>query len=294
MTQSDFGTIDPTTTSGPDLATALDSFRDALNTHHRGASRPSYAQYGTLWVKNVSAVAQELYFYDGTDDILLLTVDTTNNRMFMPGGVLFTSTLMADNANNAVIDPTSGTPPQGFSWDGTNFQLTLNHTGTGGGMKLARHDNDGSIAVFYRNNASVGSISVTTTATAFNTSSDYRLKYDIEPLVTFDIPASLDGPLAKLMKLAPKRFHMQGDDGAQWVYGFIAHELQAEIPTAVTGEKDAVEDVYRTETNDDGTTRQELAGTAPVYQGVDTSKLVALLVASVQQLTLRVLELETK
>ena len=48
MSQSDFGTIDPDTKNGTDLATDLNSWRDALHSMHRGASRPSYAAAGMV------------------------------------------------------------------------------------------------------------------------------------------------------------------------------------------------------------------------------------------------------
>lgn len=49
--------------------------------------------------------------------------------------------------------------------------------------------------------------------------------------------------------------------------GFLAHEVQAVVPEAVTGEKDAVDS--------DG---------KPVYQQVDYSKVVPLLTAGIREL----------
>jgi hypothetical protein len=107
-----------------------------------------------------------------------------------------------------------------------------------------------------RNSTRVGSISTTNVATSYNTSSDYRLKYDIAPMT---------GALAKVAALKPctYRWKADGSDGE----GFIAHELQAVVPQCVTGEKDAVD----SEGN-------------PVYQGIDTSFLVATLTAAIQEL----------
>ena len=79
MAQNDFGTIDPATTSGTQLASLLGLFRDAVNTNHSGTSRPSYAQAGMIWVQDVSATVKQLNVYDGTDDISLGTYDTTTN-----------------------------------------------------------------------------------------------------------------------------------------------------------------------------------------------------------------------
>jgi hypothetical protein len=106
----------------------------------------------------------------------------------------------------------------------------------------------------------VGSISVTTTATAYNTSSDYRLKQNVEPMV---------GGLAKLAQLKPSTFEFKAEPDVK-VDGFIAHEVQSVVPQAVNGEKDGEE-----------------------MQGLDMSKLVPVLVAAVQELAAKVEALET-
>jgi hypothetical protein len=101
----------------------------------------------------------------------------------------------------------------------------------------------------------VGSITTTTTATAYNTSSDYRLKENILPMI---------GALDKVLQLKPCTYTWKSDSSNG--QGFIAHELQAIIPDAVTGEKDAVD---------------EEGNIKP--QGVDTSFLVATLTAAIQE-----------
>ena len=108
---------------------------------------------------------------------------------------------------------------------------------------------------FFYNSTSVGTIQKTSTATSYNTSSDYRLKENIQPM---------QNALATVAQLNPVTYTWKADgsDGQ----GFIAHELQAVIPDAVSGEKDAI--------NDDG---------KPIYQGVDTSFLVATLTAAIQE-----------
>ena len=111
---------------------------------------------------------------------------------------------------------------------------------------------------FYRNASGtlVGQISTTSTATTYSTSSDYRLKENVAPMT---------GALAKIAALKPVTYTWKtdGSDGQ----GFIAHELQAVVPDCVTGTKDAVD-----------------AEGKPQYQGVDTSFLVATLVAAIQEL----------
>ena len=101
----------------------------------------------------------------------------------------------------------------------------------------------------------VGTISVSTTATAYNTSSDYRLKNTIAPMT---------GALDKVALLKPctYKWKVDGSDSQ----GFIAHELAEVEPGCVTGEKDAVD-----------------AEGKPQYQGIDTSFLVATLTAAIQE-----------
>lgn len=85
MSQYDFSNIDPDLTSGTALATLLNSWREAIKTHHAGAARPSYAVAGMVWVKTVSATAHEVYYYDGADDVLLYTVNPTANTVALVG-----------------------------------------------------------------------------------------------------------------------------------------------------------------------------------------------------------------
>jgi hypothetical protein len=129
---------------------------------------------------------------------------------------------------------------------------------------LNRLTNDGTIQEFRRSGTQVGGVNVTTTATTYATSSDYRLKETIIPMT---------GALAKVALLKPSiyKWKVDGSDGQ----GFIAHELQAIVPECVTGEKDAVE----TYIDEDGN-----EATRPVYQGIDTSFLVATLTAAIQEL----------
>lgn len=119
-----------------------------------------------------------------------------------------------------------------------------------------RNTSDGSLVGFRRSNVTVGSISVTTTATAYNTSSDYRLKENIVPVT--------DG-ITRLQQLKPSRFNFIADP-TKTVDGFLAHEVQTVVPEAITGEKDAVDA--------DGNAQ---------YQGIDQSKLVPLLTAALQE-----------
>jgi hypothetical protein len=116
-------------------------------------------------------------------------------------------------------------------------------------------------------NGVVGSISTNASATAYNTSSDYRLKENIVPLT---------GAVDRILQLKPSRFNFIADPDTQ-VDGFIAHEAQEVVPECVTGVKDEVDE--------DG---------KPAYQGIDQSKLVPLLTAALQEALGKIADLETR
>ena len=132
---------------------------------------------------------------------------------------------------------------------------------------------------FVNGNGTVGRIQTSGSATSYNTSSDYRLKENIAPMT---------GALAKVALLKPctYKWKVDGSDGQ----GFIAHELDEVVSGCVTGAKDAVEEqeyeVTPAVKDEEGNTITEaVMGTriAPVYQGIDTSFLVATLTAAIQE-----------
>ena len=119
---------------------------------------------------------------------------------------------------------------------------------------------------FYNPNSFVGAISTNGSSTSYATSSDHRLKENVD--YTWDATT-------RLKQLKPARFNFKADNTNTLVDGFIAHEVSSIVPEAVTGEKDAVDD--------DGNA---------VYQGIDQSKLVPLLVKTIQELEARITALE--
>jgi hypothetical protein len=105
-----------------------------------------------------------------------------------------------------------------------------------------------------------GEVLTSGSTTSYTTSSDYRLKENVQPMT---------GALEKVQSLNPVTYTWKADGSAG--QGFIAHELQAVCPDAVTGEKDAI--------GKDG---------KPVMQGVDTSFLVGILTKAIQELSAKV------
>ena len=114
---------------------------------------------------------------------------------------------------------------------------------------------------FYNNGNNVGTIYYGTSSTAYNTSSDYRLKEN---------EVSISDGITRLKSLKPYRFNFKVDPD-KTVDGFFAHEVAPVIPEAVTGEKDA-EDM----------------------QQIDQAKLVPLLTAALQEAIAEIETLKTK
>lgn len=146
--------------------------------------------------------------------------------------------------------------------------------GGGGCLTLNRGLDNGGTAFFARGGNTVGSISVTGSATAYNTSSDHRLKYELPWPETYDA-ASIVARLAGAMR----HYGFWGDLQASAI-GWFAHELAAIVPEAVTGEHDAVETLTDPETG--GT------WTRPVMQGRDDTKLVPHLVKALAEALARI------
>jgi len=191
------------------------------------------------------------------------------------GTAITLDTSMAlDASGNLLVGTTSA--GGGSNVKGTTIntvgQIAVERDGGIAGV-FNRFTSDGSIVIFRRSATQVGSIDVTTTATAYVTSSDYRLKNSVAPM---------QNALAKVAALKPVTYKWNANDCDG--EGFIAHELAEVCPHAVSGEKDAVDE----EGN-------------PQYQGIDTSFLVATLTAAIQEqqaiiqsLTDRVAQLEAK
>ena len=145
------------------------------------------------------------------------------------------------------------------------------------------HANNNEFITFRNQNTQIGSITTpNASSTSYNTSSDYRLKQNVD----YDWNATTE-----CKKLKPCRFKWISDveieDGggatASVVTGFLAHELQAVVPEAASGVKDATE----TYINDDGDSATRIKP-----QGIDQSKIIAILTKTIQELEARITALE--
>jgi hypothetical protein len=174
----------------------------------------------------------------------------------------------ADYATRAALGPVNGTFTQDHTADSNKIYVGGFGSGKGNGILCQRADSTNGTALTFNNEsgAQKGSIVITSTGTNFNGTSDYRLKEDLQQIVS---------PLDKLNNLNPVNFKWIGSN--ERTDGFIAHEVQSVVPNAVCGDKDAVD-----------------ADGNPIYQQVDQSKLIPILVGAIQELSRKVAELESR
>jgi len=196
------------------------------------------------------------------------------------GAITWTQAMTLDASGNLFVQCTaqpSGSVP--------GFEIVKNGTTSSYFITGCTSTAANTVGDFYNPNGRVGGISISGSATTFSTSSDYRLKENVQPM---------SGALTTITQLNPVTFKWKADGSDS--HGFIAHELQAIVPECVTGKKDetkeeqyeitpAIPAVLNEEGNVVTETIPAVMGTriVPVYQGIDTSFLVATLTAAIQE-----------
>jgi len=176
-------------------------------------------------------------------------------------------------------------------------------------LRLLSANNGGYACLVIHNTGlnTVGSITQNGSNASFNTSSDYRLKENVD--YAWDAKT-------RFKQLKPARFNWIRDETNTLQDGFLAHEVEDIVPEAVKGTKDEVKDTISnvvlnassvkideniTEQEwiagkEDGTYEADTTWVAsyaePIYQQIDHSKLVPLLVKTIQELEARITTLE--
>jgi hypothetical protein len=224
-----------------DTRLQVESTSSGAGVIYLNASTAALAAYNTIQSRNGSTV-QWAIGGSGTENALPFYTNGTTERMRI------------DSSGNVLVGTTSvpsTTGGSGFISSTNNRYLLYLGSNSSGANNLAQ---------FYNSNGQVGSISVSGSSTAYNTSSDYRLKENIAPMT---------GALAKVQTLKPVTYTWKanGSDGQ----GFIAHELQEVVPYAVSGEKDG-----------------------ELMQGVDYGKITPLLTAALQEALVKIELLEAR
>ena len=193
-----------------------------------------------------------------------------------------------DSSGDLLVNCTSlpSASVKGFGIDrkGTIGMIVTSSSATGGDSHMQ----------MFNPNGQVGSIVTSGSSTAFNTSSDYRLKENV---------VDMTDATTRLKQLQPKRFNFIADADTT-VDGFIAHEVSSIVPEAISGEKDAMA-VETTYTADDvetqGDSPSKNVGDPKTYstteidaQGIDQSKLVPLLTSALQEAITKIETLEAR
>jgi hypothetical protein len=206
------------------------------------------SQYGTMAFGDGSGAASYrgfVEYYHNEDSMRFGTSALERMRINSSGGFYVATTIDTVNSNTGghYFDP------EGYGNHRRNSapSLFLNRFGT-----------EGNIQIFYHAGTGVGSVSVSSDATAFNTSSDYRLK---------NVKGSIENALERTLALNPVEFEWK--ESGKTSEGFIAHEAQEIFADAVSGEKDGEE-----------------------MQGMDYGRITPLLVKAIQELSAEVEQLK--
>lgn len=220
--------------------------------------------YALLDVDSPSASQPILRFLsNGVEQARILSpVNEGASQLVFTTGTSATERARIDSSGNLLVGTTSAI-------NGSTNRVQILNVNTGaGGLTIGNTTGSGATTAinFVNSNGFVGAINTAGTTTSYNTSSDYRLKENIQPMT---------GALAKVAALKPVTYTWKADGSAG--EGFIAHELAEVCPHAVTGEKDAVD-----------------AEGKPVYQGIDVSFLVGTLTAALQEAHGLIKNLETR
>jgi len=204
---------------------------------------------------NGSATETALATSDGNEKV----------RCFNDGKITFEANgsekmRIASDGNVFVGKTSGGQNDVGIKMEGANGAILCTRDGAVAGI-FTRKNTDGEVIRIMSNTSTVGTISISGSSTAYNTSSDYRLKEN---------ETSISDGITRLKTLKPYRFNFKEYPDTT-VDGFFAHEVSNVVPEAISGEKDGKE-----------------------MQGIDQSKLVPLLTSALQEAITKIETLEAR
>jgi hypothetical protein len=236
------------------VGSGLNSALFVGNTQSDGAQTPANSGLMFGQTSNATGFGQAAIWPIGSGGFVGMLAFGTSNGGGTGGTFAMSEKMRIDNTGNLLVGLTQFSGVTG----GASGRVSINFTSGQYGLRIFNGTGGNANPVQFSNTTGgeVGTIFVTSTNTTYNTSSDYRLKENVKPMI---------GALDKISLLKPCTYTWKstGIDGQ----GFIAHELQEVVPDAVCGEKDAV--------HEDGSIKP---------QGIDTSVLVATLTAAIQEL----------
>lgn len=255
-----------------------------------------------------------LLFGNNTDTDLA-TISAKTDGANDSGALLFSTQVASGSSAEKMRIDSSGNVMVAVTTANAEGGVTIDADGALNGTSQIRFNRANTTEVsfplsFMNNSGTVGYVSYNNSATTYATNSDYRLK---ENVVT-DWDAT-----TRLKQLKPSRFNFKVDADTI-LDGFLAHEVSSIVPEAIIGDKDATETKEKVVLNsnghviaegieeddwtagkvadEEGNTKYptdstwEASKVVPVYQGIDQSKLVPLMVKTIQELEARIKTLE--
>ena len=295
------------------------SVGDTVSAKDGGNFAGNVAMAGTLGVTGVlTGTSLDISGNIDVDGITNLDVVDIDGALTQDGGAVFNEggadvDFRVESDNNAfmlVVDASTDNVLIGTATvrNGGLLSIDFNSAADGGiGINDTASGNGAGFISFLTGGTFRGAITNNNnTAVAYNTTSDYRLKENVS--YSFDATT-------RLKQLKPARFNWIADSDNTVVDGFLAHEVSSIVPEAITGDKDetkttenVVLDVYENIIGSDVTEVDWLKGkvegvydsnstwkstiTQKHYQQIDQSKLVPLLVKTIQELEARITALE--
>ena len=245
---------------------------------------------GDCGITEAASNADELVLENNGDCGMTIASSTTatGNINFIDSGDINIGRIQYQHSNNQMDFRTNDTVRMCIRSGGeVNIgSLSSNPSGASSQTRLTVRQNQGTDALFLdrtsdidsnyrdlvrfaRNGTTVGQIKARNNAVQYNTTSDARLKENVEDMT---------GAIDRVKTLKPKRYSWIVDDlDAPNIDGFLAHEAQAVVPDAVSGTQNEVDD--------DGN---------PVYQGIDHGLLVPLLTGALKEAITKIETLETE
>jgi hypothetical protein len=129
--------------------------------------------------------------------------------------------------NVRIGQDTENWPGNGNATTGVTIGGEGRITASYNGDHVWNRNSDGILMSWRRSGGEYGSVSVSTSGTTYNTSSDIRLKTDINPI---------EDSVEKVRAMNPVLHKWKNHISADAVHGFRAHDLPEVIPEAVTGD----------------------------------------------------------
>ena len=243
---------------------------------NRGAGGDSLGDIEFMWNGNINAKISGIAGPDTTnkDDAHLDFFTRTS-------GASIANRMRINTSGNVLVNLTD------TIFGGNMLQI---YGGTDAEVVAIQVETNGKKGIQFANasGTDVGNIVVAASSTAYNTSSDYRLKENVN--YNFDATT-------RLKQLKPARFNWIADNTNTLIDGFLAHEVSSIVPEAVTGTKDELEiykyyDEIPAEKSLGDNKIDKDGNTIAKHQSIDNSKLIPLLVKTIQELEARIKTLE--